>query len=203
MQRVAKSLFGLCLTLSVAARGQDPSSLSQAEDRPQNQAPPKAGQSTAPDPEPLPVDKPAAKPETGATNKVKQQPAAKSTRNSPQRKRRGRGRKQADGVPAGGETKRIVIRRGGVNEPVTQIIPGMGAEESNRARQETQDLLVAADSDLKKLGSRTLNSAQQGTVSQIQHYLSVARSALNEGDIQRAHTLARKAQLLSEDLVKH
>jgi hypothetical protein len=30
-----------------------------------------------------------------------------------------------------------------------------------------------------------------------------ARSALKDGDTQRAHTLASKAQLLSDDLAKH
>jgi hypothetical protein len=30
-----------------------------------------------------------------------------------------------------------------------------------------------------------------------------ARSALKEGDVRRASTLAEKAQLLSDDLVKH
>ena len=97
----------------------------------------------------------------------------------------------------------MVIHRGGVSEPATQIIPGMSAEESNRERQQTQDLLAAVESDLKKLAARSLNSGQQETVSQIQHYTDVARTALQEGDIQRAHTLARKAQLLSDDLVKH
>ncbi len=101
------------------------------------------------------------------------------------------------------EPRKIVIHRGGASEPVTQIIPGMTLEESNRLRQQAQDLLAAADSDLKKLAIRDLNSSQQETVSQIRHYIDVARSALGEGDIQRAHTLAQKAQLLCDDLVTH
>jgi hypothetical protein len=40
-------------------------------------------------------------------------------------------------------------------------------------------------------------------VVQIRQYMDVARSALNESDTQRAHTLALKAYLLSDDLVKH
>jgi hypothetical protein len=38
---------------------------------------------------------------------------------------------------------------------------------------------------------------------QIRHYIDGARSALKESDTQRAHTLALKAYLLSDDLVKH
>lgn len=96
-----------------------------------------------------------------------------------------------------------MIHRGGVSEPSSQLVPGMSAEESDRAKQATQDLLSAADSDLKQLASRNLSPSQQETVSQIQLYMKVAHSALQEGDIQRAHTLARKAQLLSDDLVRH
>lgn len=102
-----------------------------------------------------------------------------------------------------GEPRKIIIRRGGVSEPITQIIPGMTLDESNRLREEARDLLTAADSDLKKLASRTLNANHQETVSQIHHYMDIARSALRDGDIERAHTVARKAQLLSDDLVKH
>ena len=136
------------------------------------------------------VDKPAA-------GKAATGPAA------PAHKRRSRGSKPADVPAAEGETRKVEIRRGGVSEPVTQIIPGMSLEDSNRQRQEAEDLLTAAASDLKNLASRSLNSNQQEVVSQIRHYMDVARSALSDGDIQRAHRLAQKAQLLSDDLMKH
>jgi hypothetical protein len=48
-----------------------------------------------------------------------------------------------------------------------------------------------------------LNQNQQGLVVQIRQYVDGARSALKESDIQRAHTLAQKAYLLSDDLAKH
>ena len=86
---------------------------------------------------------------------------------------------------------------------MAQIVPGMPLEEAQRQRQQSEDLLAAAESDLKTLASRNLNSSQQETVSQIRHYMDVAREALKDGDIQRAHTLAQKAELLSNDLVKH
>ena len=118
--------------------------------------------------------------------------------NSKSRPRANRWAQTSDGNP-----RKRIIRRGGVSEPTTQIIPGMTLDQSNRLRQEAQDLLTAADSDLKKLASRSLNVNQQETVSQIHHYMDIARSALVDGDIERAHTLAQKAQLLSDDLVKH
>jgi len=39
-------------------------------------------------------------------------------------------------------------------------------------------------------------------VAQIRNYMDGARSALKEGDVRRANTLALKAHLLSEELVK-
>jgi hypothetical protein len=40
-------------------------------------------------------------------------------------------------------------------------------------------------------------------VGQIGNYMAGTRSALKEGDVRRASTLAQKAHLLAEDLVKH
>jgi len=39
-------------------------------------------------------------------------------------------------------------------------------------------------------------------VGQIRNYMDHARLALKEGDLRRANTLAEKAHLLSDDLVK-
>jgi len=101
------------------------------------------------------------------------------------------------------EPRKIVVHRGGVSEPAAQIVPGMSIDEANRQRQESEDLLAAANSDLKKLADRHLSTSQQETIDQINHYMEVSRAALNDGDIQRAHTLAQKAQLLADDLVEH
>jgi hypothetical protein len=79
----------------------------------------------------------------------------------------------------------------------------MNPAEATRKRAESQRLLIAADESLKRLAGRTFDEQQQETVSQIDHYMAVARSALKEGDISRAHTLALKANLLAEDLAKH
>jgi len=40
-------------------------------------------------------------------------------------------------------------------------------------------------------------------VGQVRNYMGGARSALQEGDVRRASTLAEKARLLAEDLVRH
>ena len=48
-----------------------------------------------------------------------------------------------------------------------------------------------------------LTPKRQEIVVQIRQYLDGARSALKDGDTQRAHTLALKAYLLTDDLLKH
>ncbi len=94
------------------------------------------------------------------------------------------------------------MREGGAKEPAAQIAPGMTPEEAIRQRQDAEQLLSFAADKLKRLAGQTLDAPQQETVGQIRNYMDGARSALKEGDVRRANTLALKAHLLSEDLVK-
>ena len=103
-----------------------------------------------------------------------------------------------DGAP-----RKIVVREGGASEPAAQIAPDIPPAEATRARQSAERLLGATGDQLKQLAGRTLDAPQQETVGQIRNYMNGARLALQEGDVRRASTLAQKAHLLSEDLVKH
>jgi hypothetical protein len=111
-------------------------------------------------------------------------------------------RKRAASAPNGAPHK-IVVREGGASEPAAQIAPGMTPAEATRQRHNAEQLLGATDDKLKRLAGRTLDAKQQETVGQIRNYMEGARSALKEGDVRRANTLAQKAHLLSEDLLKH
>jgi hypothetical protein len=114
------------------------------------------------------------------------------------RKRRKHSAPAPDGAP-----RKIVVREGGAKEPAAQIAPGMTPVEATRQRQNAEQLLASADDRLKQLAGRTLDTRQQETVAQVRNYMGGARSALKEGDVRRANTLAQKAHLLAEDLVKH
>jgi hypothetical protein len=96
-----------------------------------------------------------------------------------------------------------VVREGGATEPAAQIVPGMTPEEATRQRRNAEKWLGSTDDQLKQLAGRTLDARQKETVGQIHNYIDGARSALKEGDVGRASTLAQKAHLLSDDLVKH
>jgi len=79
----------------------------------------------------------------------------------------------------------------------------MAPEEANRQRQHAEQLLRSTEETLKRADPLAFDPLQQETVSQIHNYMDGARLALKEGDISRGHTLAQKAGLLAQDLVKH
>jgi hypothetical protein len=79
----------------------------------------------------------------------------------------------------------------------------MTPADAVRQRQDAEHLLGGAGDQLKRLAGRSLDAGQQETAAQIRNYIDGARSALQEGDLRKANTLALKANLLAEDLLKH
>jgi len=108
-----------------------------------------------------------------------------------------------DGDPAqDAAPRKTVVREGGAREPAAQIVPDITPAEAARQRQNAEQWLGSTDGQLQRLAGRTLNPGQQETVGQIRNYMEGARSALKEGDVRRAGTLAQKAHLLAEDLAR-
>jgi hypothetical protein len=152
--------------------------------------------------EQVPAETAPANPQAPAAGKTLPESTAKEkTVVGPATGRRRR-RKRAGSAPSGAPHK-IVVREGGAREPAAQIAPGMTPAEATRQRHNAEQLLGSTDDKLKRLTGRTLDAKQQETVGQIRNYMEGVRSALKEGDVRRANTLAQKAHLLSEDLVKH
>ena len=104
---------------------------------------------------------------------------------------------------ASGDPRKVVVREGGAKEPPAQIAPGLAPDESVRQRRDAEEWLSSADGQLKVLAGRQLGAQQQEALGQVHNYMTGARSALKEGDMRRASTLALKAHLLAEDLVRH
>ncbi len=148
---------------------------------------------------PIKAEPPAA--EQGASDSA----AKKKTEGAPASRiaKRHRVRKGAPKPTGAGEPRRIVVREGGAIEPTAQIAPGLAPREAGQQRQNTEELLRLTEESLKQLAGRTLDSPRQEAVAQIHNYVDGARSALKDGDTQRAHTLALKAHLLADDLLKH
>jgi hypothetical protein len=61
-------------------------------------------------------------------------------------------------------------------------------------------MLGATTQNLKKISSRQLNANQQDEVAQIHQFMDQSKAATAAGDLDRARTLAWKAQMLSEAL---
>lgn len=94
-----------------------------------------------------------------------------------------------------------VVRNGGSNEPAVQFSGGTAADQAMHERS-TSQLTSATEENLKKIAGLQLNSSQQEMVNQIKQYMEQSKSAAADGDLDRAHNLALKAHLLSDELVK-
>jgi hypothetical protein len=90
-------------------------------------------------------------------------------------------------------------------DPEKTVVPTIAsqltAEESAAAQQETNQSLSIADKNLAALRGKPLNDVQRDRVSKTQGFLKDAREAAQAGDWERARNLAKKAQVLSEELL--
>lgn len=94
--------------------------------------------------------------------------------------------------------EKIIVRHGGTAEPSIQLA---GGDQGSNKRDAAKEMLGSTEANLKKISSIQLSPAQQDSVSQIRQFVVQSKAALAAGDLERGHTLAWKAQLLSEDLV--
>ena len=85
---------------------------------------------------------------------------------------------------------------GGVSA-IGQLSSGSSGDQ----RYQTEQSIAATDQGLKRI-TRGLNDQEQKTAAQIREFLKQARTALNAGDVDGAHTLAVKAGVLLGELNK-
>ncbi len=78
------------------------------------------------------------------------------------------------------------------------LTPG-GADQTPKARQDAQELLMSTDRRLKALPAQT-QQTRKVQISQIRNFWTQASDALKAGDAEGAKTLALKAKLLLDDL---
>jgi hypothetical protein len=97
---------------------------------------------------------------------------------------------------------RKIVRQGGTSEPSIQLAGGAEGDKAAQQRNSADQMLASTEGNLKKIAGQALNSDQQDAVNQIRQFMDQSKSAEASGDLDRAHALARKAQLLSQELVK-
>jgi hypothetical protein len=108
----------------------------------------------------------------------------------------------AQSAPVNCPPKKKIVPLGGTSEPSIQLEGGAVGEQASHEKDSTNQMLGVTEQNLKKLEGRQLTSDQKNMVSQARQFMDQAKSAMNSGDLDRARTLAQKAQLLSEDLIK-
>jgi len=97
---------------------------------------------------------------------------------------------------------KVIVRQGGASEPAIPLAGGQGGNQATQQRNTANQMLAVADRNLKKIAGQTLTANQQDMVNQIHQFIEQSKTATAAGDLDRAGTLAWKAQLLSEELVK-
>lgn len=96
---------------------------------------------------------------------------------------------------------KVIVRQGGTSEPSIQLDGGATGDQAAQQRRTANQMLVYTQTNLKKMAGRQLTPNQQDMVNQIHQFMDQAKTAVAAGDVERARTLAWKAQLLSEELV--
>ncbi|HKN73904.1 MAG TPA: hypothetical protein VJW94_01905 [Candidatus Acidoferrum sp.] len=81
-----------------------------------------------------------------------------------------------------------------------QIVPELSTQESTSLQRETDQSLKVAERNLASTAGKSLNAAQSDLASKVRSFISDAREAGRAGDWARARDLAKKAQVLSEEL---
>ena len=82
-----------------------------------------------------------------------------------------------------------------------QISPGPTPAGGGNSQASTDQLLQGAEANLNGI-TRTLSKDEEAMRAQIREFIKQSRNATTENDLARAHTLAVKARLLSDELVK-
>jgi len=81
------------------------------------------------------------------------------------------------------------------------IVPELSAEQLNSAKAETEHSLEIAEWNLSQTQGKQLNSSQEDVASKVRGFMDAARDAMKNSDWQRAKNLAKKAEVLSHELV--
>ncbi len=180
----------------------NPSPATQASPPPETQTQPsgepKPGHCATPDQHPSPV--PEVNPATPQANPPNEGAAKGVTPEAKHPEAKKKTAAHKGGAP--GKPRRRVIKDGGADESEVQISEGITGDLAQNKRASTNTLLTSTEENLKRISNRRLTADQQGTVDQIRLFMQQSRDAIQKSDVDRAHTLALKAHLLSNSLVK-
>ncbi len=182
---------------------------------------PQQGQApTVSTPQPPPEEKPAPPEEKPVEQPPETRPTeeTKTTEEKPKPKKKpAQAKKPAAPAPAAqppaqasgsapaapAKTSKLIIQEGSAQSNQGQLAAGLTLEDpSSHNKLTTEQLLHGTQANLNNL-NRPLSPEEQAMVAQIKDYMAQSRKAADDSDMVRAHNLALKAHLLSDELVKH
>jgi hypothetical protein len=177
----------------------------------QNQSTPPSAPSAATPPTTAPEKTSSGKtpPKTGKQRRHKKRVASSNCANSPATGGQAAGPTSSSSAPpptAGNAAtncppSKVIVQQGGTSDSSIQLAGGAGGTKSPQ-RDNANQMLAATEANLKKISGQQLNANQQDMVTQIREFMQQSKAAVADGDLERARTLAWKAQLLSDELVK-
>ena len=85
--------------------------------------------------------------------------------------------------------------------PAVSAIGQLSSGDPANSRQQTENSIADIERRLNGI-NRPLSDSEQKTADHIREFLKQARAALASGDVEGAHTLAAKAQVLLSELTK-
>ena len=93
------------------------------------------------------------------------------------------------------------VQEGTTNPEVSAIVGPLSSGDPANLRQQTENSIAAIERGLGGI-NRNLTDPEQKTAEQIREFLKQAKTALASGDVEGAHTLAGKAQVLLQGLTQ-
>jgi type IV secretory pathway VirB10-like protein len=81
-----------------------------------------------------------------------------------------------------------------------QIVPELSPQQASSLQRETKQSLTVAERNLAATAGKSLNATQTDLASKVRSFISDAQESGNSGDWARARELAKKAEVLSEEL---
>jgi outer membrane biosynthesis protein TonB len=165
------------------------------------QQPPPAAATPQPTPTPATEAQPAEQPQEAqpAATPAEQTKTAEKTK--PKHTRHAAAKKPGDkSEVARNNSSRKIIPAEPAPTP-QQISPGPTPANVGTNQTSTDQLLQGAEANLNGI-TRQLSKDEEAMRAQIREFIKQSRTATTENDPARAHTLAVKARLLSDELVK-
>lgn len=88
-------------------------------------------------------------------------------------------------------------------DPEITFAPSITPEEASRETNETNQMLQTAEANLKIVLERGPDAGRRDVIAEVRNYMNQARVSLDSGNIERAHKLAVKATVLTNNMLKH